>query len=144
MSDSQQVDKMAKVRAAKKPPAYKNIHPDVKDLPDDHSLSVKNVKEWEKHNKDIVKDLKNKWRRTDKGKEKDTIQREYRQREDYINSIKFYLENAVWRDLFWGKDQENTVKYVCTSPAYDAEGLRKTTANTLYYTSTDAGTLEVS
>ena len=143
MSDSQ-IDKMAKVRAAKKPPAYKNIHPDVKDLPDDHSLSVKNVKEWEKHNKDIVKDLKNKWRRTDKGKEKDTIQREYRQREDYINSIKFYLENAVWRDLFWGKDQENTVKYVCTSPAYDAEGLRKTTANTLYYTSTDAGTLEVS
>ena len=89
MSDSQ-IDKMAKVRAAKKPPAYKNIHPDVKDLPDDHSLSVKNVKEWEKHNKDIVKDLKNKWRRTDKGKEKDTIQREYRQREDYINSIKFY------------------------------------------------------
>ena len=143
MSDSQ-IDKMAKVRAAKKPPAYKNIHPDVKDLPDDHSLSVKNVKEWEKHNKDIVKDLKNKWRRTEKGKEKDTIQREYRQREDYINSIKFYLENAVWRDLFWGKDQENTVKYVCTSPAYDAEGLRKTTANTLYYTSTDAGTLEVS
>ena len=143
MSDSQ-LDKMAKVRAAKKPPAYKNIHPDVKDLPDDHSLSVKNVKEWEKHNKDIVKDLKNKWRRTDKGKEKDTIQREYRQREDYINSIKFYLENAVWRDLFWGKDQENTVKYVCTSPAYDSEGLRKTSANTLYYTSTDAGTLEVS
>ena len=143
MSDSQ-IDKMAKVRAAKKPPAYKNIHPDVKDLPDDHSLSVKNVKEWEKHNKDIVKDLKNKWRRTDKGKEKDTIQREYRQREDYINSIKFYLENAVWRDLFWGKDQENIVKYVCTSTAYDSEGLRKTSANTLYYTSTDAGTLEVS
>ena len=143
MSDSQ-IDKMAKVRAAKKPPAYKNIHPDVKDLPDDHGLSVKNVKEWEKHNKDIVKDLKNKWRRTDKGKEKDTLQREYRQREDYINSIKVYLESAVWRDLFWGKDQENTVKYVCTSPAYDEEGFRKSTPNTLYYTSTDAGTLEVS
>ena len=95
MSNSQQVDKMAKVRAAKKPPAYKNIHSDVKDLPDDHNLSVKNVKEWEKHNKDIIKDLKNKWRRTDKGKEKDTIQREYRQREDYINSIKVYLESAI-------------------------------------------------
>ena len=136
MSDSQQVDKMAKVRAAKKPPAYKNIHPDVKDLPEDHSLSVKNVKEWEKHNKDIIKDLKNKWRRTEKGKEKDTLQREYRQREDYINSIKVYLESSVWRDLFWGKDQENTVKYVCTTPAYDEEGFRKSSPNTLYYTST--------
>jgi hypothetical protein len=136
MSDSQQVDKMAKVRAAKKPPVYKNIHSDVKDLPDDHSLSVKNVKDWEKHNKDIVKDLKNKWRRTDKGKEKDTLQREYRQREDYINSIKVYLESSVWRDLFWGKDQENTVRYRCTTPAYDEEGLRKITPNTSYHTYT--------
>ena len=136
MSDSQQVDKMAKVRAAKKPPVYKNIHSDVKDLPDDHSLSVKNVKDWEKHNKDIVKDLKNKWRRTDKGKEKDTLQREYRQREDYINSIKVYLESSVWRDLFWGKDQENTVRYRCITPAYDEEGLRKITPNTSYHTYT--------
>jgi len=127
---------MAKVRAAKKPPVYKNIHSDVKDLPDDHSLSVKNVKDWEKHNKDIVKDLKNKWRRTDKGKEKDTLQREYRQREDYINSIKVYLESSVWRDLFWGKDQENTVRYRCTTPAYDEEGLRKITPNTSYHTYT--------
>ena len=51
-------DKMAKVRAAKKPPKYKNIHPDVKALPDDDTLSVKNVKEWEKHNKECVKELK--------------------------------------------------------------------------------------
>ena len=39
-------DKMAKVRAAKKPAAYKNIHTDVKNLPDDNTLSLKNVKEW--------------------------------------------------------------------------------------------------
>ena len=51
-------DKMAKVRASKKPPAYKNIHEDVKVLPDDYTLSVKNVKGWEKHNKDRVKELK--------------------------------------------------------------------------------------
>ena len=44
-------DRMAKARAARKPPKYKNIHEDVKDLPDDNTLSVKNVKEWEKHNK---------------------------------------------------------------------------------------------
>ena len=48
MSESpQQVDKMAKVRAAKKPAEYKNVHPDVKDLDDGHPASLKNVKEWE-------------------------------------------------------------------------------------------------
>ena len=36
-------DKMAKARAARKPPKYKNIHEDVKELPDDDTLSVK---EW--------------------------------------------------------------------------------------------------
>ena len=52
MEEEIRLDKMAKVRAAKKPPAYKNIHEDIKALPDDNTLSVKNVKEWEKHNKD--------------------------------------------------------------------------------------------
>ena len=55
---SDKVDKMAKVRAAKKPAEYKNVHPDVKELDDDNYLSLKKVKEWEKHNKDRVKDPK--------------------------------------------------------------------------------------
>ena len=69
-------DRMAKARAAKKPPAYKNIHPDVKNLPDDNTLCLKNVKEWEKHNKERVKELKYKIRRMDKGKEKTLFERE--------------------------------------------------------------------
>ena len=67
-------DKMAKVRAAKKPPAYKNIHSFVKNLPDDSTLSVKNVKEWEKHNKERVTDLKYKIRRMDNGKDKTLLE----------------------------------------------------------------------
>ena len=62
-------DRMAKARAAKKPAAYKNIHSDVKNLPDDNTLSVKNVKDWQKHNKERVTDLKYKIRRMDKGKD---------------------------------------------------------------------------
>ena len=58
---------MAKARAAKKPPQYKNIHPDVKAIPDDESGSVKQVKEWEVHNKERVKELKYKVRRMDNG-----------------------------------------------------------------------------
>ena len=33
-------DRMAKARAAKKPPTYKNIHEDVKALDDDHYLRM--------------------------------------------------------------------------------------------------------
>ena len=127
----EQLDKMAKGRAAKKPPSYKNIHEDVKDLPDDNTLSVKNVKEWEKHNKERVKDLKYKIRRMDKGKEKTILERELGNRVVYIMNIARYLDTSVWLDLFYGKDQEHKTRYRTIAYAYDTEGYIKTspTAN---------------
>ena len=123
--EEEQLDKMAKVRAAKKPPAYKNIHPDVKDLPDDNTLSVKNVKEWEQHNKDRVKALKYKIRRMDKGKEKTLLERELGNREVYLMNIAKYFDTSVWLDLFYGKDQEHKTKYKTIAYAYDDEGYIK-------------------
>ena len=124
--EHEQLDKMAKVRAAKKPPAYKNIHEDVKNLPDDNTLSVKNVKVWEKHNKERVKELKYKIRRMDKGKEKTLLERELGNREVYIMNIARYLDTSVWLDLFYGKDQEHKTKWRTLAHAYDSEGYIKT------------------
>ena len=124
--EEQQLDKMAKVRAAKKPPAYKNIHEDVKALPDDNTLSVKNVKEWEKHNKERVKELKYKIRRMDKGKDRTLLERELGNREVYIMNIARYLDTSVWLDLFYGKDQEHKTKWRTIAYAYDDEGYIKT------------------
>ena len=124
--EHEQLDKMAKVRAAKKPPAYKNIHEDVKDLPDDNTLSVKNVKEWEKHNKERVKELKYKIRRMEKGKERTLLERELGNREVYIMNIARYLDTSVWLDLFYGKDQEHKSKWRTIAYAYDDEGYIKT------------------
>ena len=124
--EHEQLDKMAKVRAAKKPPAYKNIHEDVKNLPDDNTLSVKNVKEWEKHNKERVKELKYKIRRMDKGKEKTLLERELGNRVVYIMNIARYLDTSVWLDLFYGKDQEHKTHYRTIAHAYDDEGYIKT------------------
>ena len=126
MEEEIRLDKMAKVRAAKKPPAYKNIHEDVKDLPDDNTLSVKNVKEWEKHNKERVKELKYKIRRIDKGKEKTLLERELGNRVVYIMNIARYLDTSVWLDLFYGKDQEHKTHYRTIAHAYDDEGYIKT------------------
>ena len=126
MEEEQQLDKMAKVRAAKKPPSYKNIHEDVKALPDDNTLSVKNVKEWEKHNKERVKELKYKIRRMEKGKDKTLLERELGNREVYIMNIARYLDTSVWLDLFYGKDQEHKSKWRTIAYAYDSEGFIKT------------------
>lgn len=123
--EEEQLDKMAKVRAAKKPPAYKNIHEDVRDLPDDNTLSVKNVKGWEKHNKERVKELKYKIRRMDKGKEKTLLERELGNREVYLRNIARYFDTSVWLDLFYGKDQEHKMKWTILAYACDEEGYRK-------------------
>ena len=124
--EDEQLDKMAKVRAAKKPPAYKNIHEDVKALDDDATLSVKNVKEWEKHNKERVKELKYKIRRMDKGKDRTLLERELGNREVYLMNIARYLDTSVWLDMFYGKDQEHKSKWRTIAYAYDSEGFIKT------------------
>ena len=119
-------DRMAKARAAKKPPTYKNIHEDVKALDDDHYLSVKNVKEWEKHNKERVTDLKYKIRRMDKSKEKTILEREVENRSVYLANIARYFDTSIWLDLFYGKDQEHRTRYRTLVYAYDSEGYIRT------------------
>ena len=119
-------DRMAKARAARKPPKYKNIHEDVKDLPDDNTLSVKNVKEWEKHNKERVKELKYKIRRMDKGKDKNLLESELQNRETFLANIVRYFDTSVWLDLFYGKDQQHKTTWRTLAYAYDEEGFIKT------------------
>ena len=124
--EDEQLDKMAKARAAKKPPTYKNIHEDVKNLPDDNTLSVKNVKGWEKHNKERVKDLKYKIRRMDKSKDRTLLEREVENRSVYLININKYLDTSTWLDLFYGKNQEHKTRYRPIAYAYDEEGYIKT------------------
>ena len=123
--EDEKLDRMAKARAAKKPPTYKNIHEDVKNLPDDNVLSLKNVKEWEQHNKERVKELKYKIRRMDKGKEKTLLERELGNRKVYLMNIARYFDTSAWLDLFYGKDQEHKTRYRTIAHAYDENGYLK-------------------
>ena len=123
--EDEKLDRMAKARAAKKPPTYKNIHEDVKNLPDDNVLSLKNVKEWEQHNKERVKELKYKIRRMDKGKEKTLLERELGNRKVYLMNIARYFDTSAWLDLFYGKDQEHKTRYRTIAHAYDENGYIK-------------------
>lgn len=123
---SKKVDKMAKVRAAKKPPAYKSVHEDVP-RDDDHYLSLKKVKEWQKYNKERVKDLKYRVRKGGLTKtELKPLQRELQNKEVYLNNISKYLSTGVWLDLFYGKDQEKKINWKTIARAYDEHGYLKT------------------
>ena len=122
---SENIDKMAKARAAKKPPTYKNVHEDVKALDDDHYLSLKNVKEWEKHNKERVKELRPLVRKAS-GKEERELRREITNRETFLTNIKTYLDSGVWLNLFYGENQEHKMRWKTIVPAYDDEGFIKT------------------
>ena len=88
-------------------------------------VSTREVKKWEKHNRDVIKELKHLWRRTEKGKEKDNLQREIWNREGYLRRIVTYFETGVWLDLFWGPDMENRVAYRTKARAYDNDGYLK-------------------
>ena len=121
---SKSVDKMAKVRAAKKPPTYKNVH---KDVPrdDKNYLCLKNVKEWQKYNKDRVKELKYLVRKGGNKKEMKPLERELKNRSTYIINLAKYLDTGVWLDLFYGKDQDKLMKHQTLARAYDSEGFIK-------------------
>ena len=123
--EDEKLDRMAKARAAKKPPTYKNIHEDVKNLPDDNVLSLKNVKEWEQHNKERVKELKYKIRRMDKCKDRTLLERELQNRETFLKNIVRYFDTSTWLDLFYGKDQQHKTKWKTLAYAYDDEGYIK-------------------
>ena len=45
-------ERLAKAREAKAPPKYVSVDPAVRNLPDDHHISLKKVREWIKSNKE--------------------------------------------------------------------------------------------
>jgi len=128
------VDRLAKARAERlknNPPAYKNIHPDVLALPDDHPWSHKNVKNWIKTWKTIKEEHSRAFRRGDKTAEAKKISAV-----SYINNMETYLKTNVWLDMYWGEDRNKKVKHVATSLAYYHTGKKagqtKRSNNTFY------------
>ena len=93
-----QKEKMAKVRAAKKPAQNKSIHPNVLELDDEHPLTAKNVKDWINWNKDKLPELK----RAARMKEKGSIAK-LADVESYIRNINGYLRGGQWVDDFYGR-----------------------------------------
>ena len=115
-----QKEKMAKVRAAKKPAQNKSIHPNVLELDDEHPLTAKNVKDWINWNKDKLPELK----RAARMKEKGSIAK-LASAEGYVRVMQKYLKDGDWVDDFYGEYQEKKIQRRCLAQGYYWYGPKK-------------------
>ena len=101
------VERLAKAREAKGPAQHQNIHPEVLARPDDHFLSLKNVRSWIKSNKEQLSSLRGEVRRDVKG-----AKSRFHSVEGYIRHMQHYLKHGDWIDNAYGEHQEKSVKWV--------------------------------
>jgi len=114
-------------RMAENPPQYKSIHPDVVALPEDATLSMKNVKEWIKSNKDLLAAEKRSLRAGKKDAERKVLELSA-----YVSNMENYLRTGTWNDLFYGERRNNLMKNYCYRMAYDKDGCPKRTVGVYY------------
>ena len=107
--------KMAKLRAMRKPPKLTNVHHTVKSLPDDNQLSYTNVKKWIKTQEGIVKTnrLLERSRNNDiSQKDKDKAMRTRMGAQSYIRSIKNYIQTGDWSSMYYGEFEDKLMGWV--------------------------------
>jgi hypothetical protein len=111
MSEEQRqaaIERLAKARekrlAEAGPP--QNVHPDVYALPDDHMLSLKNVRSWIKTQKELLGPARSALRHNQKGAiaEVASIQA-------YIRHCEWYLKHGDWIDNFYGEYQDKKISW---------------------------------
>ena len=105
-------ERLAKAREAKGPAQHQNIHPEVLARPDDHFLSLKNVRQWIKSNKEQLSSLRGEVRRDVKG-----AKSKFHSIEGYIRHMQHYLKHGDWIDNAYGEHQEKSVKWVTIKPS---------------------------
>jgi hypothetical protein len=109
------------------PPQYKNIHPSILALDDSDELSMKSVKGWIKHQRDLLKTERYNHRKGDK-----KALSKIGGIQGYIRQLQYYLENGDYVSMYWGKDEDKPVVQHCLAMAYDEDGYVKRTIGVAY------------
>ena len=111
--------RMAALRAKRKPPKLANVHHTVKALPDDNTLSYVNVKKWIKTQEGIVKSARI-TERSRSGdisqKDKDKAMRTRMGAQSYIRSIKNYINTGDWLTMYYGEFEDQLMQWVTVAP----------------------------
>jgi len=126
-------NRLAEMRAKKKPAEYKNISKKVLDLSDDDKYSFKNVKEWIKESKDKVAEL-SKIARSIKSAplEKQKAAAGVDHKKAYIRYCEYYLKTGDWISMFSGANESQKVIPRCVAMAYYPDGTPKRSVGVFY------------
>ena len=134
MSEEQRVAAAARLEKAREKRKEKNpdygqsgVASDLKDLPEDHPLHPKKIKEWIKTQKDLVSSARSSVRQKIKGAE---AQLAYH--EGYIKNMQRYLRDGDWVDDFYGEHQQNKIRHRCVAMAYYDDGTPKRNIGVYY------------
>ena len=134
MSDEQKAAAAARLEKARAARAEKNpdygksgIHESLHDLPDEHYISPKKVKQWIKTQKDLMSSERAAVRQNVKG----ALSR-LADHEGYIRHMQRYLRDGDWIDNFFGEHQEKKMGWRCVAMAYYDDGTPKRDVGTYY------------
>lgn len=120
-------ERLAKARELRGHDGSTNIHESIRDLPEDHHLHWKKVRQWIKHNKELRAAENKNVRKNVKG----SLAR-VKIIEGYIRNMDTYLRTGDWVDNFYGQDQEKKISWKCVAPAYYDDGIMKRTVGVWY------------
>ena len=125
--------RLEKMRAKKKPPEYKNVSKYVLSLDDEEPYSLKNVKEWIKHNKEMISMLQARARNRELSpKDKQHALNMADNKKAYIRYIEHYIKTGDWIGMFSGRDEQNKVIPKCVAMAYYPDGTPKRNVGVFY------------
>ena len=99
-------ERLAKAREAKGPAKHKNISKSVLELPDDHFLSLKKVRQWIKTQKGIVSSERRNAHRNVKG----AYARQCAA-EGYIRFMNHYIQHGDWPGDYYGEYEDKRIKW---------------------------------
>jgi hypothetical protein len=125
--------RLEKMRAKKKPPEYKNVSKYVLNLDDEEPYSLKNVKVWIKHNKELISMLQARARNKELSlKDKQQALTQADDKKAYIRYIEHYIRTGDWVGLFSGQNETKKVIPKCVAMAYYPDGTPKRSVGVFY------------
>ena len=115
-------ERMAALRAKRKPPKLKGVHPSVLELPDDNTFSHKNIKKRIETQHGIAKAagmIERSRNRDVPQKDRDKKMRERYAAEGYIRAMQRYLRTGDWDNMYFGEYEDHLTKWTVIAPAGD-------------------------
>lgn len=119
--------RLAKAREAKGPSQNNQIDEDVRNLPDDHLFSYKNVRKWQNEAKQYLHAIKS-FKDSKDAKERAA----YQEVETYIVNLGTYMRSGVYLDSRFGPERTGKVQHRCVAMAYHKDGTPKRTVGVWY------------